>query len=90
MKYDSNYRLRGVVSNVGRSPGVGNRMLDLLCSQLTACGLAPKALWFNHDHDKLFSLGTGVHRGLPKRCVEKDHIRSTTPMHGTEHETPCR
>jgi len=37
------------------------------CSQLTARDLAPTVTWVGHDHDKLFSPGTGVHRGLRKR-----------------------
>jgi len=60
MGYQMSIQVYGVVVwfwVLQRSPAVGGGIFKMLCSQLTACDLAPIVIWVAHDHDKLFSLG---------------------------------
>jgi len=74
---------------IDRSRGVGEGIFKMLSSQLTACDLAPKVIWVGHDHDKLFSLKTGVQHGVAQAVW-----RNTEPFSDSDvrqsHETPCR
>jgi len=54
----SSLRLGGMFG-IRRSREVGEGIFKMLCSQLTACDLAPKVIWVGHDRDKLFVWGLG-------------------------------